>query len=823
MWIIIIIIAIIIIIYLVSETQNSKDSAIYKVDKKTRLSSSYLKQRDEEDEDLTNFDDIITAYEYQANIWTPLTSLEALNHHGKIVKNVKGITLPDFGDNKRNHGIWLPIVDNYSQPKKQTPSELRDLEFLKKFRKAYESDLEFSQKFEIISSLLKEYEDLSLKKDAADWYLWELQEISGVSYSISDVLFYEGIRSKQDVKNASDEKLHSISGIGPGRLKQIRAYFSREFTDSETVKLNDNSQKIQTKPWSAEEKIQVKDIDLSKAQKLFLPKLRYERTPDPADLVNQDWEKYNSITLTALKYYNTRRYLLAKEEWLKIYDWYHRDQRYHTNLLRTFRKLVEDSIKKKRFSDAFEQINELLTKCPNHTNTDVRNYNSVVTQLNNSNTDHRLELKPLLVAEPDYYIDSHSIQLIQETSKPKRIKLECTGATSVLELKSISDFLPNTLPHLYFDETKISFTKTNLIPSLPNNTYRFRESQSLNSFLSSSKELRIHLYNWNPELLGYFDASKFAEGHTHLRKIELSSDLSFFIFTVIDKAYLLDSKLNLIRAWNVPYKEGFEKRKTGSATSENPQIKECLKILELDNDKPSQEEIKIAFRKSIIIWHPDKNPDNPEAEEKTKQLIQAYEYLTGEDAQKAFDGINKESYYWVDLSKITRFEMGGMSFELIFSIGSGEDWIYGAGMSEDGSRIYLGCYSGKLYQINQNGIADKIYIIPEDQVNNYPRTNPISFITEYNDRIYILTQWYLYILKDEKVLCHLKNEKGRFKWFKKGFIHQQKNQIILYDCDGTNQGILSFQTPILLVGYKDNILLVETVKKTFTFRLDYST
>ncbi|MCJ7447711.1 MAG: DnaJ domain-containing protein [Bacteroidales bacterium] len=821
MWIVIIIIAIIIIIYLVNENQNNKDSNNYKLEIKRKATTSYLNKHDEEREELTSYDDIITAYEYQANIWTPLTSLEALNHHGEIVKNVKGINLPDFGDNKRNHCIWLPIVDKYSQQKKLNPSELRDLEFLKRFRKAYESDLAFDQKFEIISSLLKEYEDLSLRIGAEDWYLWELQEIPGVSYSISDVLFFEGIRSKQDVKNTSDEKLLSISGIGPGRLKQIRAYFARELTASEMVTLNDHFQKTPTKPWSAEEKIKVKDIDISKAKKIFLPKLKYEHTPDPADLVNQDWEKYNSITLTALKYYNTRRYLLAKEEWLKIYDWYHRDQRYYTSLLRTFRKLVEDSIKKKRFSEAFEQLNELLTKCPNHTNTDIKNYNFVVTHLNNSNPDQKLELKQLLITEPDYYIDSHSIKFIQETSKPRGIKFEYSGETSVLELKSISDFLPNTLPHLYFDKTGISYTKTCSIPSIPNNTYRFRESQNLNSFLSSSKELRIHLYNWNLELLGYFDASKFAEGHTHLRRIELASDLSFFIFTVMDKAYLLDSKLNLIRAWNVPYKEGFEKRKTGSTTSENQQVKECLQILELDNNKPSQEEIKIAFRKSILKWHPDKNPDKPEAEEKTRQLIQAYEYLTGEDAQKAFDGINKESYYWVDLSKITRFEMGGMSFELIFSIGSGEDWIYGAGMSEDGRRIYLGCYSGILYQINQNGIADKIYIIPVDQVNNYPRTNPISFITEYNDRKYILTQWYLYILKDEKVMCHLKNEKGRFKWFKKGFIHQQKNQIILFDCDGSNLGSLSFKSPILLVGYKDDFLLVETTQKAFTFSLEY--
>jgi hypothetical protein len=139
--------------------------------------------------------------------------------------------------------------------------------------------------------------------------------------------------------------------------------------------------------------------------------------------------------------------------------------------------------------------------------------------------------------------------------------------------------------------------------------------------------------------------------------------------------------------------------------------------------------------------------------------------LSGEDAQRAFDGISKESYYWVDLSKTKRFERNGLSFEITFSIGTGEDWIYGSGISKDGNRIYLGCYSGKLYQVNQNGIAEKIYFVPEGQINNYPLTNPISFVTEYNDRKYILTKWYLYILKDDKLTGYLKNEKGRFRWF----------------------------------------------------------
>ena len=75
---------------------------------------------------------------------------------------------------------------------------------------------------------------------------------------------------------------------------------------------------------------------------------------------------------------------------------------------------------------------------------------------------------------------------------------------------------------------------------------------------------------------------------------------------------------------------------------------EC--ILQTNCFSPSKDEIRKEFRKLIIEWHPDKNPDNPLAEEKTKQLIQAYEYLSGEDAQAAFKNIDKTDYFWVDIS-----------------------------------------------------------------------------------------------------------------------------------------------------------------------------
>lgn len=158
----------------------------------------------------------------------------------------------------------------------------------------------------------------------------------------------------------------------------------------------------------------------------------------------------------------------------------------------------------------------------------------------------------------------------------------------------------------------------------------------------------------------------------------------------------------------------------------------------------SQNEIKKAFRKLAAKYHPDKNPDDPSAEEKFKEVSEAYEVLKDPEKRKLYNKVGKDwkqyeqaggdadHFNWSNYANQNRgYRRQGQGFDMndIFGGGGGSfssffETIFGGGGSPfgQGQAYNRGTQAQTQPRNGQNNIKAEVHITLKEAFEGTSRT-----------------------------------------------------------------------------------------------------
>lgn len=146
-------------------------------------------------------------------------------------------------------------------------------------------------------------------------------------------------------------------------------------------------------------------------------------------------------------------------------------------------------------------------------------------------------------------------------------------------------------------------------------------------------------------------------------------------------------------------------------------------VLEVDK-QASQAEIKRAYRKKAIAYHPDKNPGDKQAEKKFKEISEAYEVLSDEQKRQIYDQYGKEGLQGsmggghAGPQGFSSMEEALKTFMGAFGGGMGTDSIFDSFFGGGGSDGHAGARAGAskkaqmtiTFEEAATGVEKEIYI-----------------------------------------------------------------------------------------------------------------
>lgn len=127
------------------------------------------------------------------------------------------------------------------------------------------------------------------------------------------------------------------------------------------------------------------------------------------------------------------------------------------------------------------------------------------------------------------------------------------------------------------------------------------------------------------------------------------------------------------------------------------------------NKNATADEIKKAYRKKALKYHPDKNPDNKEAETMFKKAAEAYEVLSNPEKKARYDQFGHQAFEGAG-----GFSGGGMNMDDIFSqFGD----IFGGAFGGGGFSGFGGGFGGGQRQVKGSNLRIRISLTLEEIAN----------------------------------------------------------------------------------------------------------
>jgi hypothetical protein len=322
--------------------------------------------------------------------------------------------------------------------------------------------------------------------------------------------------------------------------------------------------------------------------------------------------------------------------------------------------------------------------------------------------------------------------------------------------------------------------------SLGHLVFRLKRAAQSDHYAAISFGLRLYVYSQDHRLIATRDVSSNTIDRYQVRCVDLSSEGGRVFCTKKDTLLHFDHNLNQTNSWKIPAEQTREE-----VISTSPRFAQALVLLGLVGN-PSNDDIKAAYRRKLLMVHPDRNPQDPLANDKTRSVIAAYELLT---APKYLD----ENSRYHDQLRV----------ELTISVRAFGDEITATQSTKSPDGLHIGCYSGRSYVVKSDGTFSA----------SHTCERPIRAIREAGPHVYLVSDGFCDVLTDGKFVGRFAHTNGRLVWGRASGMEISTKHIRLFSLRGSPYASLYFRDNISDAYLPDDQLKVVTANKVYLFSI----